>query len=423
MLITSTDVRERMNEIYKITSMLTESKPSQLSDILKVACGLLNVEVGVISKIDGENYEIIDIFSVKNNLALKGITLKTEQTFCDIAINEDGVVDISDVKGSIYKNHLCYKDFTIGSYIGVPVWINGKTYGTLSFSSSSKRVDSFDQYDRDFVQYLGQWLSNFLEKSFYEKDIAIKNQQLLILNEKLESNNDYLQKIIKEKDILTQILVHDLKSPLTNIKMLSFLFEDFVTNEESLELMNIFNKCLQDVFHLIGQMETLNIMENSVINVLPEPMDLNSFMIDIVTNFSKTAADKDIKLNLKPLKEPSKLVTDHNVLTRIINNLISNALKFSPFNKTINIALNNVEENFTISVSDQGPGISEADQKKLFTRFSMLSAKPTNNESSSGLGLYIVKELSKTIEGEVFLESKLGKGSTFIIKIPANLSV
>src|SRR5690606_21883316 len=100
---------------------------------------------------------------------------------------------------------------------------NNEIFGTLSFYSKQLRNTNFTQADIDFVVYLGEWISNFLHKSFYEKQIAEKNEQLKNLNLELEKNNEKLSKIIQEKENLSQILVHDLKSPLSNIQMFSFL--------------------------------------------------------------------------------------------------------------------------------------------------------------------------------------------------------
>jgi signal transduction histidine kinase len=110
-----------------------------------------------------------------------------------------------------------------------------------------------------------------------------------------------------------------------------------------------------------------------------------------------------------------------NFLKRVLYNLISNAIKFSPFEKEIIISVIDTNKTFTISVKDKGPGISEEDQEKLFNKFNKLKNKPTNNESSSGLGLYIVKKLLKNLHGEIEVISELGKGTTFKLTIPHHI--
>jgi|GEM_PF-6619677 len=424
MTLINTGAKERMNEIYKITSILTQNQFNDFEEILKIACEFLEIESGIISNIKGSKYTVLDHYSNDHSQGdIKNKVYELSETFSQVTLENGKVVSIDNSKTSDYKDHPFFKSSGVKVYIGVPLWINDEIFGTLSFYSRTEKKKAFTQADGDFVQYLGKWISNFLHKSFYEKQIAEKNEQLEKLNLELEENNDKLFKNIQEKEHLSQILVHDLKSPLSNIQMLSFLFEELATNKESEELLVIFNKSLQDVFHLINQMETLNEVENVFIKLYLEEIDINEFLKEQITAFSKTAAVKNITIQFSQDQNLGSIITDINVLKRVINNLISNAIKFSEFNKEIKIAAHRKEKNIIIDITDQGPGILPAEKEKLFKRFSKLSNKPTNNESSSGLGLYIVKELLGKLNSTITLDSTKGEGSTFTINLSADLSV
>ncbi len=421
MATTNSLEEERMNEIYKITSLLIQTNIHDFTEILNISCGFLQMETGIISQVIQEDYHIIDYDSNNKELQLKNQIFDLKDTFCEITIRENNVFDIDDAATSYLKGHPCYSKFQTRSYIGVPIISEGKKFGTLNFSSSYANPKKFNQADRDFVQYLGQWISNYLDKRSFEKQIAEKNEELLKLNQELEKNNENLQKIMQEKDQLSQILLHDLKSPLSNIKMLSFLFEEMVTNSETEELFGIFNKSMQDVFHLISQMETLNSMESTPIKPYIEELELNAFVRDIIGNFLKSADEKNISLNYEPLPSALNIKTDSNLLTRVLNNLFSNAIKFSSFNKQVFITLQTQNEQFSVSIKDEGPGIHPHEMDKLFKRFTLLSNKPTNNESSSGLGLYIVKELLEKLKGSIDVMSTPGQGSLFKVNLPLTL--
>jgi signal transduction histidine kinase len=403
-----------MDKIFKITSILGKSEENTLSEILKISCSFLGMQSGMIGKIKNDDYFFHEFYSVLEGDHLKGVTLNIKDTFCDLAIKQNEVVFIDDASLTEYKSHPCFDNFKIKSYIGVPIRFNEEETGTLSFSSYDAKTPQFNQADSDFVQYLSQCVNNYFDKLFYQDSINKKNKEF-------EINNENLQKIMQEKNQLTQILVHDLKSPLSNIKMLSFLFQDFVKDKDSEELLNIFNKSLQDVFHLIDQMETLNSVENVSLNYYIEEFDLNLFLAETLENFKNTADYKQIKLAYTSNTAVTNIKTDQNFLKRILHNLLSNAIKFSPFQKNIYVNLSLKEEDFYISIKDEGPGISLDEQTKLFDRFSTLSNKPTNNESSSGLGLFIVKELLKSIKGDVMVQSTIDEGSTFTIRIPLEL--
>ena len=112
------------------------------------------------------------------------------------------------------------------------------------------------------------------------------------------------------------------------------------------------------------------------------------------------------------------VIADRLYLTRILENLISNAIKFSPRHKTVVVSIEPNDDTVRIGVKDNGPGISEGDQQNLYMKFHPLTAKPTEGESSTGLGLSIVKSLAEKMKGQISCESKLGEGAKFILTLP-----
>lgn len=109
---------------------------------------------------------------------------------------------------------------------------------------------------------------------------------------------------------------------------------------------------------------------------------------------------------------------DPNVLVQALDNLISNAVKYSPPGKPIVVRQLTVSDQIRIEVQDQGPGLTAEDQKKLFGKFARLSAKPTGGEPSVGLGLSIVRRMMEAMRGRVGCESEPGQGATFFVELP-----
>ncbi|MBD3748184.1 MAG: GAF domain-containing sensor histidine kinase [Sphingobacteriales bacterium] len=413
-------MQHKMDELYRITSILIKNEDGALSEILNVACSVLEAETGIICNIIDDKYRILEYHSSINTPNLKGEILNLSDTFCEFTIKENKVLSVSDIKkDDKYNSHPSATKFGLSAYIGIPISFNDSEIGTLNFSSSKRKEIPFSQSDRDFVQYLGQWVSNYFDRLYFKQSIQDKNVLLEELHQESEQKNKELKEIMNEKNQLMQILVHDLKSPLSNIQMLSYLFQDFVKDKESEDLFNIFNKSLRDVFHLIEQMELLNSVENFPLHNFIEEFDLKKFLVENIKNFKNAGDLKNIELHFSTNGKAFMIKSDQNFLKRIFNNLISNAIKFSPFEKSIFITLTAEKEQFAISVKDEGPGISQTDQEKLFKKFSTLSKnKPTNNESSSGLGLFIVKELIGHLNGEIHLKSKIGEGCTFTVILP-----
>ena len=148
------------------------------------------------------------------------------------------------------------------------------------------------------------------------------------------------------------------------------------------------------------------------------PTDMSSIIKSVLESQNPRAAAKDQSISFAPPTAPVMLETDASAMTQVVDNLVSNAIKYSPKGKSILVQLLTETDSVRVEVKDEGPGLSEEDQKKLFGKFARLSAKPTAGEQSIGLGLSIVKRMVETLNGQIRCETTLGQGATFIAPFP-----
>lgn len=247
----------------------------------------------------------------------------------------------------------------------------------------------------------------------------IERQRLEISqqNEKLEKRNLELSELNHEKDTLMNIVAHDLKSPLNRIKGLSDLIEiEGELNANQKKYLGLIKDSTRAGLDLITDLLDVNALE---VNREPEfsVFNLNTFLTERTNAFLPGASAKEIDIVLEQhVTEPVE--SDHEYLSRILDNLISNAIKFSPRKTVVQIKSEMKGEYFSISVTDQGPGFNAADLKFMYQKFKKLTARPTGGESSNGLGLAIVKILVDRLGGKIDLKTEIGKGSTFEILLP-----
>jgi len=249
------------------------------------------------------------------------------------------------------------------------------------------------------------------------KEIQQQREEILIQNENLNRHNHQLSDLNNEKDTLMSIVAHDLKSPLNRIKGLLNVIEiegGFKGPQSS--YLGMIKDSTQAGLDLITDLLDVHEIEQ---NVLPtySSISLCSFITQKVSSLKVAAEAKSIELNLN-CESDFKVSTDEDYLNRILDNLISNAIKFSPKASSIKINTGSNQTHFWISVRDNGPGFSVKDKEQLFKKFKKLSARPTGGESSNGLGLAIVKTLVERLNGEITLNSEQGKGSEFIAQFP-----
>lgn len=263
-----------------------------------------------------------------------------------------------------------------------------------------------------------QILSEQKDKIIYQNDeLKQKNQLLEELNLKLEQLND-------EKDALIDIVAHDLKAPLNRVKGLGELIRltESLDEEGKLYLNKVDDVCNQGE-ELIADLLSISSLDKELDEELVlSQMNLASFLKDIHQEYQTIAENKNITLHLELINDENPFIlSEINYLTRILDNLLSNAIKFSYPKSNIWLKTKFLPDNeVLICIEDEGQGMSEEDKNKLFKKFQKLSARPTAGESSSGLGLSIVKSLVEKLNGTIQVKSQLGKGTEFIILFPVN---
>jgi signal transduction histidine kinase len=153
----------------------------------------------------------------------------------------------------------------------------------------------------------------------------------------------------------------------------------------------------------------------------PEKLNLPAVILPIIKQYNVLADKKNIKIDYKT-PEKVEMNTDKNYICRVMENLLSNALKFSEPGKEVAVTITSNNGHVQIDVADQGPGLSDDDLKNLYQKFRKLTPRPTGGESSQGLGLSIVKTLANCLGGDVQCKSTLQVGSTFTVTLPAQLN-
>ena len=250
-----------------------------------------------------------------------------------------------------------------------------------------------------------------------QKKITLQNKEIKQQNAELIISNKELDDLNNEKDSLLSLVAHDMKAPFHRIQGLTELLRLSGLNEEQMQYVTMIRNNSKHGAHLINDILDVNSMTIDKEKPTLNTTDLKKTLEDVVANFIVELTNKEIECKIAC--EAKLLVrTDINYLNRILENLISNAVKFSDLGSEIILKAGVSKDNFWISVKDFAQGFSEADKVDIFKRFQKLSARPTGGESSNGLGLAIVKTLVDRLNGKIDLDSEKGKYSEFTLYFP-----
>lgn len=246
-----------------------------------------------------------------------------------------------------------------------------------------------------------------------------KNKRIRKINQTLSTQNDHLDELIREKDIWINLMAHDLKSPLNSIGgLIEMLKENDLPPNLKEKVLDNIAKSVNKGSELISQLLEISKLESSEVSADIRLTNINQLVTETEKIFKPSAEQKGIALLSAVPQNPVNLSTDPVHAQRILENFVSNAIKFSPSGKKVRLVLESNTDNVAIHVIDEGPGMTEEDQKNLFQKFKRLSAQPTGGESSTGLGLSIVKQLADRINAKILVKSKPGEGATFTLSMP-----
>ncbi|MCH8556837.1 MAG: hypothetical protein LAT84_03390 [Balneolia bacterium] len=243
-----------------------------------------------------------------------------------------------------------------------------------------------------------------------------------VQNSHIARKNEKLEQLSQQRNAFLHVIIHDLRNPLSTIDGASQILqlnENKDTPNELRELTDIIASASKRMNLLIGSL--LNIFEKDNKSIETELTNLNTreLVEKVVAEFKPLAIQKHITIRTE--LDDQNLTAHKDSLIGILSNLISNAIKYSPSNSMVSVISRVMENNWEIIIRDQGPGFSADDLENIFKPFSRLSATPTGDETSTGVGLYSVKTSVLRMNGEIFVNQDYKEGAEFVCRIPVEV--
>ena len=249
-----------------------------------------------------------------------------------------------------------------------------------------------------------------------QEQLLIKyNEELADVNKQLKNSKNKLKNLNDEKDKFFSIIAHDLKSPFNALLNLSeFLVEDLpdLSLEEIRSFSKEINKSAHSVYNLLINLLQWAQIKTGRMKRTKEKVALASLLNNTIILLENVASKKSIRIENK-IDSALFFLGDRTMISSVLQNLISNAIKFTKRNGSITISASTEGERILVSVKDNGVGISEENLEKLFKLDNHLSTTGTANESGTGLGLILCKELVEKNNGIIWVESQEQIGTTF----------
>jgi signal transduction histidine kinase len=237
----------------------------------------------------------------------------------------------------------------------------------------------------------------------------------------LEEKNLMLEKLSKEKTKFLQIAAHDLRNPLIVVRGLADSLSDpDMSDVEKQDCVNYIVSSTDRMSELIKNLLEIQVIEAGKMIVSPKQFSLTELINSYLAHNAHVASVKQTHIEVHLPEQEVTLFSDPARIEQILDNYVSNAIKYSPINSKVYLYLDQSDTHIVLKIKDEGPGLNESELDKLFKQFSTASSVPRPGEHATGLGLAIVKKIADALNAEVGCISEKGKGCTFFIKLLKN---
>ncbi|MCD4813350.1 HAMP domain-containing histidine kinase [bacterium] len=391
--------------------------------------------------------------SMLDNLRVK--SMRISETQCSVPLWEKGVVadaTFSLEQGKVWRTNL---GSGVKEAIGAPDKMGVFHYAGIDYGTSScmyrlewkSKPGRWSQLVR-FFSFRNQQMEKIKKELFYEYEIVEKQ------NRQLRRNNNLLEKLLEERielsqalekkvtartieleDTITQlkdldemksyflsITSHELRTPLTIIKgALNLLLTDGtkLSAERYKKYLSMAKSNADHLNLLITNLLDLSRLESGQMKLEVDHMDMVRLVRESMEEFREIAKKSFIRISGEIDAETPRVLGDTGRIKQVLDNLLSNAMKFTPAHGEVKVKLNRVDESrVEIQVSDTGIGIEAWEKEKIFRKFQQAERSLTRESAGIGLGLTIVRDLIELHEGRIWVESEKGQGATFFVQLP-----
>lgn len=294
-------------------------------------------------------------------------------------------------------------------------------FGSAAGQNGNGRTELLNRVSRQLITE-----SEAFEQQQYLDEISRLNNELVNAHRELARSHVQLEKLNEHKNELLGMAAHDIRNPLGNIRNLTLYVLDKMRRAEgghdevSIDfLQNVVQQSDQLLF-LLEDVLDLSSVESGKLALHREDICLNQVVAQRVDIYSAFAGEKDQRVELAVKKECVPCYADLSKVAQVCDNVLSNAVKYSHNGGRIDVEVDSDDSTCWLLVRDYGVGMSQKDLDLLCTPFARLSSRPTGGESSTGLGMALVKQIVEGHGGKVEVRSEIGKGTTVTVRLPVH---
>ncbi|MGV3526395.1 MAG: ATP-binding protein [Candidatus Sericytochromatia bacterium] len=388
--------------LHQLATRLTLSRQQWLDQSLEMLCQVLDLPAGAVSYVHHQLSELQALHDHARPDVLKrfqvGTSMPLAGSFVSQIYAQEGTFTWNELAEESPERGQLLSKMGLKTMIGSRFWIQDEPAGVVAcYGYHESKV--FSDIEQDMLSYFARWLGFMLERS----------QQI-----------ERLERLSLTQQQMLEIVAHDLRNPLANIQGVYWMLERKVAqgNMPESSHLDLIKHSVDQANRLVAELLEVTDLEHPQADLVLTPAPLFDWLHEISESFSHRARKRQITLTCHNESGPLRVPFHAAKLTRALENLLHNALKFTPPHGQITLKLTQEGAFACLSVTDTGVGIPAELQNQLFAKFTPARRKGLHGESSHGLGLYIVSEIVKLHRGQLSVRSEAGQGCRFEIRLP-----
>lgn len=397
------DAAWMLTALAALNSRPMSSTAGQIQAYLSLVCHFLGVRTAFVACLGPESLYIIDVADQDGCPILPDTTLWIEESFCQYVRTTGAPIVIPDARHDVRVREVASRQmFTIGAYVGVPVLLpDGDMYGTLCALDPQPQL--FTSAQVDVMRIIAAQIAPLLAPSAVTP-VSTARSTPPAAHPEIDSRTFF------------EVVTHDLRSPLMSIvgytDLLIHEFGGPLTDDQR-EMLDQIHSSARFMNRLVNDLYDVAVLESAALMLVTEEFDPQRLATEVLAEHRSAAQAKQVDLRLTSRSAPPTIIGDRDRLRQILHNFLSNGLRYTAAG-TILLHVECQEEVIIFQVTDSGPGIPEDALDRIWERGHRLSSAG----NGLGIGLYIVRQLATAMGGTVGVESTVGVGSTFWLRLP-----
>ncbi|PID86374.1 MAG: hypothetical protein CSB13_03870 [Chloroflexi bacterium] len=400
------DMSALVDMAQKITGTL------KIKDILqttvKILQGLLNARASTIIMLTEDKSELMVAAAVGVNPEYMGIRMSPDEKSISGEVIRTG--ELINIQDTYAEPDFFFFSEIVRSLLVVPLIVRGETIGTLTIDSD--QPNAFSELDVQLMMIAAAQVSIAISNAGLFEEVEARASELTIAYEELKESD-------RLKDELVQNVSHELRTPLTFVKGYVDLLMDGemgLVSAEQQDALHIVAAKTDEITRIIDDIITLQRIDSG--NLQIEVTSMAELIRTAVSGHQLVAEKKGLEIVAELPSESGLVPLDKGRINQVLDNLIANAMKFSPNGGKISVTMEDLDSDIKVTISDQGVGMPQDKQKRIFDRFYQIDGSSRRRFGGTGIGLAIVKRIIDAHHGRIWVESELNVGSSFYFTLP-----